>query len=173
MLDELIETIAVLDRLTLIADKAGLFKFQLKTLLDNFVGDVQIVADFGAYRERILDEFTRVMNQALAVAGVSEPRTDPGHLPDIYLVGHSEGSVVTFAALLTAMSARTQYPWINAVKGVMTIGSPIEVHHLLWPTLWQSLRPDIAGQASVDSMVQLSGPRRSHRCTNCEPRVNG
>jgi hypothetical protein len=23
----------------------------------------------------------------------------------------------------------------------MTIGSPIEVHHLLWPELWQDLRP--------------------------------
>jgi len=144
VLDELIETIAVLDRLTRVADKAGLFKFQLKTLLDNFVGDVQIVADFAAYRERILGEFTRVMDQALTVAGVTDPITESGHLPDIYLVGHSEGSVVTFIALLTALSARQKYPWIDAIKGVMTIGSPIEVHHLLWPKLWQSLTPDTA-----------------------------
>jgi len=149
VLDELIETIAVLDRLTLVADKAGLFKFQLKTLLDNFVGDVQIVADFGAYRERILAEFTRVMEQALAVAGAAgvNPATDADHLPNIHLVAHSEGSVVMFTALLAAMSARQKYPWIRAIKGVMTIGSPIEIHHLLWPNLWQSLRPDSAGAA--------------------------
>lgn len=148
VLDELIETIAVIDRLTLVADKAGLFKFQLKTLLDNFVGDVQIVADFGAYRERILGEFTRVMEQALTAAGVTDPIEQSGHLPDIYLVAHSEGSVVTFIALLTALSARQKYPWIGAVKGVMTIGSPIEVHHLLWPNLWQSLKPDAAAGAA-------------------------
>jgi hypothetical protein len=103
---------------------------------------VQIVADFGAYRERILGEFTRVMEQALVAAGVADPIKDRHHLPDIYLVAHSEGSVVMFTALLTAMSERRKYPWIDAIKGVMTIGSPIEVHHLLWPSLWQSLTPD-------------------------------
>jgi hypothetical protein len=87
------------------------------------------------------------MDQALAAAGVTDPIRESGRLPDIYLVAHSEGSVVTFIALLTALSARQKYPWIGAVKGVMTIGSPIEVHHLLWPSLWQSLRPDAAAAA--------------------------
>lgn len=142
VLDEMIETIAVLDRLTLVADKAGLFKFQLKSLLDNFVGDVQIVADFGGYRERILNEFSRVIDRAIAVARDADPTRDPAQSPDIYLVAHSEGSVVTFTALATALSARQKYPWIDAIKGVMTIGSPIEVHHLLWPRLWQSLQAE-------------------------------
>jgi hypothetical protein len=84
------------------------------------------------------------MQQALAAAGVTDPVNDSGDLPELYLVAHSEGSVVMFIALLTALSARQKYPWIAAIKGVMTIGSPIEVHHLLWPNLWQSLAPDTA-----------------------------
>ena len=44
-------------------------------------------------------------------------------------------------ALLTAIANPDKYPWIRSVKGVMTIGSPIEVHHLLWPELWQELEP--------------------------------
>ena len=142
VLDELIETVAVLGRLNTVAEKAGLFKFQLKTLLNDFVGDVQIVADFAAYRQRILDEFSRVMRATLTAAGVHDPIRADDSLPEVYLVGHSEGSVVVFLAVLTALADRGKYPWINAVKGVMTIGSPIEVHHLLWPELWHSLEPD-------------------------------
>ena len=33
----------------------------------------------------------------------------------------------------------------------MTIGSPIEVHHLLWPDLWRGLKPDaeMAGRPRI------------------------
>ena len=97
---------------------------------------MQIVADFRTYRDEILKSFGAVMAEALQLA--------PKGPVELYLVGHSEGSVLTFIALVTALSDPTQHKWINSVKGVMTIGSPIETHHLLWPELWQHLRPDVS-----------------------------
>lgn len=135
VLDELIDVVFVLERLTWVADRAGLFKFNLKTLLADFLGDVQIVADFVGYRQRILAEFDTVMKAALQLKS-------GGQDPNLYLVAHSEGSVVAFLALLTALSQPSSaHPWIRSVRGFMTIGSPIETHHLLWPNLWSELRP--------------------------------
>ena len=53
----MVETIRTLQRVTFVAEKAGLFKFDLGQLLTDFVGDVQLVADFQVYRQRIIDEF--------------------------------------------------------------------------------------------------------------------
>ena len=104
----------------------------------DFLGDVQIVADFQGYRQRILDEFDAVMTQAAALG--------PGDVPaELYVVAHSEGTVVAFLALLNALADPEAHPWIAAVRGVMTIGSPIEIHHLLWPELWQQAGPDNEG----------------------------
>jgi hypothetical protein len=133
VLDEMIETIAVLERLNYVLAKAGLPKFNLNELLTDFLGDVQIVVDFQAYRDEILTSFGAVMDQALNLR--------PRHPVELHLIAHSEGSVLTFMSLLTALSNPARHPWIHSVRGVMTIGSPIEVHHLLWPELWHGLRP--------------------------------
>jgi hypothetical protein len=136
VLDEMIETIAVLERLNLLAAKAGLFEFKLQTLLRDFVGDVQVVADFPTYRAQILKTVDDVMTAGLKLGD--------GKPTELYVVAHSEGSVVAFLALLTAIANPKQYPWIESTRGLMTIGSPIETHHLLWPELWRdvpALRP--------------------------------
>jgi hypothetical protein len=132
VLDEMIDTVFVLERLTSIAKVAGVFSFNLRALLAEFLGDVQIVSEFVAYRHRILDEFDTVMTQTTALS----PATD------IYVVAHSEGSVVALLALLSALSDSTKYPWITSVRGFMTIGSPIETHVVLWPQLWTDFKPD-------------------------------
>ena len=134
VLHEMIETIAVLERVNFLLAKAGMFKFNLNELLTDFLGDVQIVADFQAYRDEILTSFGRVMNDALALA------SERG--ADLHLIAHSEGSVIAFLALISALSEPDRHPWIRSVRGVMTIGSPIEIHHLLWPELWQHLSCD-------------------------------
>lgn len=133
VLDELVDTIAVLERINLLASKAGLFNFNLHKLLTAFVGDVQIVADFPVYRDRILKAFDEVMSKIVKLG--------EGAPVECYLVAHSEGSVVAFLALLKALADPERHPWIESVRGIMTIGSPIETHHLLWPELWQDLRP--------------------------------
>ena len=94
--------------------KAGVEGLDIQQLLTDFLGDVQIVADFGEYRQQILAHFGDVMNSAIAGSTDTE----------LYLVAHSEGSVITFLTLLEALDDPGQHPWIRAVKGLMTIGSP-------------------------------------------------
>ncbi|HEY0549763.1 MAG TPA: hypothetical protein VGF13_09180, partial [Verrucomicrobiae bacterium] len=57
----------------------------------------------------------------------------------IHIVAHSEGTVVTFRGLLEALSAKGDkgYEWIEKVKSLMTIGSPIDKHIVMWPNLWR------------------------------------
>lgn len=134
VVDEMVETIKILERLNFLASKAGLFTFNLGTLMRTFVGDVQIVADFPARRKEILKQFDDVMKGVIKLG-------NPAGDVEVYLVAHSEGSVVAFLALLQALADPDTYPWIKAVKGLMTIGSPIETHQLFWPELWSDLKP--------------------------------
>jgi hypothetical protein len=142
VLDEMIDAIGVLGNLTFLAEKAGLFKFDLDDLLTSFVGDVQIVADFANYRERVA---RHVWNILEAVHANNEEA-------EIYLVAHSEGTVVTLFTLLKALCVGTQNPpppprpgWIEQVRGLMTIGSPIDKHIVLWMRMWDDVeRPDLS-----------------------------
>lgn len=135
VLEEMIETITVVERLLLIAEKAGLFKFNLKDILVSYLGDVQLVADFKKYREQILYRFFAVMNYVAKFNSEAE----------IYIVAHSEGTVVAFLSLLAAVCDKPpgdapdpnlSCAWIRQVSGLMTIGSPIDKHLILWPDLW-------------------------------------
>ncbi|HST23791.1 MAG TPA: MFS transporter, partial [Blastocatellia bacterium] len=129
VLEEMIETIAILERLTFLAEKAGVFKFDLNGLLVNYLGDVQLVTEFTLFRDKILTEFDNVMD------AIMQNNSDA----DIYIVAHSEGTVVSFKGLLKAMcNTRTAgSDWIKNVRGFMTIGSPIDKHVILWPELWE------------------------------------
>ena len=128
VLDEMIQTIAILERISLLADRAGIFKFNLKNLLDCYLGDVQIVTEFREQRRKILDEFKLVMAEA--------HRFDPE--AEIYIVAHSEGTVISFLGLLEALSAVQRPEWVSHVRGLMTLGSPIDKHLILWPDeLWR------------------------------------
>ncbi len=135
VLEEMIETIAILERLTFLAEKAGVFKFDLNGLLVNYLGDVQLVTEFTFFRDQILTEFDNVMD------AIMQNNSDA----DIYIVAHSEGTVVSFKGLLKAM-CNTRKPgsdWIKNVRGLMTIGSPIDKHIILWPELWEDVKtPD-------------------------------
>jgi hypothetical protein len=134
VLDEMIQTIAVLERICRLADRAGLFTFDLRKLLDNYLGDVQIVTEFKAQRGMILGEFRRVMKAAHQCAPQAE----------IHIVAHSEGTVVSFLGLLEALSDDQPPEWVKQVRGLMTIGSPIDKHLILWPEeLWRKFeKPD-------------------------------
>jgi hypothetical protein len=134
VVEEMVNTIQVLENLLFIAMKAGLFQFNLGQLLTDFVGCVQIVADFKDYGGNVFDRFAMTMRNLT--------RRMP-NLREIYIVAHSEGTVVSFKGLLTAMSA-TRSPdneWVDLVKGYMTIGSPLNKHIVMWPRLWQNVRP--------------------------------
>jgi hypothetical protein len=135
IIGEMVEGVAVLDRLFFLASKVTTFKFQLKNLLDAFLGDVQIVTDFEIQRGKLLGLFNAVMDK------IRKANPDV----DIYIIAHSEGTVVAFLGLLTAFhqygspdeNGQGRYGWIKQVRGLMTIGSPIEEHLILWPELFQ------------------------------------
>ncbi len=159
VVDEIVETVAVMQNLLAVADKAGLFKFDLAPVLRDYVGDVQLVADFKYQREVIVFRFHRVMQEIVSL--VSERcRCDP----EVYIVAHSEGTVISFLGILEALSrASTIDPdgevepvktdWIRCLRGFMTIGSPIDKHILLWPKLWEGMP---IGCDSKDGTVVLT-----------------
>lgn len=142
VLEEMIDTIAVLGNLLFLAEKAGILKFDLDTMLTAYLGDVQIVADFANYRARILAQFNEVLGP------VYDALKKQKEVPEIYIIAHSEGTVVAFMALLQAMCAPTpgeeppppRPSWIDQVRGFMTIGSPIDKHLILWPDMWNAVQ---------------------------------
>ncbi len=149
VVEEIVETVDVLEKLLYVAASAGLFKFELQSLLRDYVGDVQLVTDFPYYRQKIVYRFHKALAEILKAYG----QFYPGQRPEIYIVAHSEGSVISFLGLLQALSGLdvvdpdstapapvpVDHSWIQYVRGFMTIGSPIDKHLVLWPQLWDGL----------------------------------
>ncbi|MGI9025997.1 MAG: hypothetical protein ACR2GP_10525 [Burkholderiaceae bacterium] len=131
VLTEMIQTVAVLERLCFLADRAGLFTFDLRKLLDDYLGDVQVVAEFGDSRHKIIKAFSDVMENA----NKEYPNAE------IYVIAHSEGTVVSFLGLLQAFRQPVPPTWTTRVRGLMTIGSPIDKHLMLWPELFEGDGP--------------------------------
>ncbi len=146
ILGELIETIAVTDRLLSLARKANLGDFDLKRILDQFLGDVQFFTDFSWYRQRIVGRF----NEVLTRIHDNHPEAE------IVLIAHSEGTVVAFTGLLLAAAGQdaagkqTAEPagWLPKVRALMTLGSPIDKHLVLWPEIWREIGPPVAVPAA-------------------------
>ncbi|NBB11486.1 MFS transporter [Pseudomonas sp. SLFW] len=147
--EEIIEAITLMENLAWVFKKLGLFEINISSLLADYLGDVQLVAEFHGYRQLIVNRFHDAMTQLLerfegAYSGAQE----------IYIVAHSEGTVISFLALLEALSSpvgrestgengrKITYRWVQYVRGFMTLGSPIDKHLLLWPKLWPSDRLD-------------------------------
>ncbi len=162
--EEVIETIDVLENLLWITGKAGVFKFEIGELLRNYIDDVQIVTDFPFYREKILYR----LHSALAAIVATYKETYPGRVPDIYLVAHSEGTVISLLGLLQALSGHViqdqedparsvDTSWVTFVRGFMTIGSPIDKHIALWPKLWEEFNMTSSTEPS-GAVVLTSGP---------------
>ncbi|MDR7272253.1 hypothetical protein J2X20_004927 [Pelomonas saccharophila] len=147
VVDEIVETVGVLESLLAVLARMGIFKFELAPLLRDYVGDVQLVTDFPYYRDKILHRFHSALEQVVATFREACPGCDP----EIYIVAHSEGTVISFLGLLQALSGKSVIDpdkpsgppvddgWIRFVRGYMTIGSPIDKHIVLWPALWQDL----------------------------------
>jgi hypothetical protein len=146
VLEEIIDTVYVLENLTFLAEKAGLMKFNLRRVLEEYLGDVQIVTEFQQFRTDIVGRFHSAMEQIHAKYPAAR----------LHIVAHSEGTVVSFLGLLHALSGEQVIPavpggagpqvvaasgaippWLEKVHGYMTIGSPIDKHILLWAKLFE------------------------------------
>lgn len=130
VLEDLITGIQVLETLTFLAKKAGVVDFNLKKLLEDYLGDVQVVTEFTCLRDKIVGRFTEIM----------EIVYDSHQEAEIYIVAHSEGTVISWLGLLEAMSAVKTPPWLPLVRGFMTFGSPIDKHLILWPQLFSGFK---------------------------------
>lgn len=161
VIEEVIEGIEVLDNLFFLASKAGIFHFELATVLRDYVDDVQVVTEFEQLRNDILLRFHTIM------AGIIEHLRSQGEAdPELYVVAHSEGTVVSFLAMLQAIEGKliqttdstgkalkyAPTEWIKQVRGFMTFGSPIDKHLVLWPTLWRDL--DLQGKGAVGKRIE-------------------
>jgi hypothetical protein len=67
---------------------------------------------------------------------------------DIYIVAHSEGTVVAFLGLLEGLA--NGEPWVRDVKGLMTIGSPLNKHVLIWREIFDEYK--VPPDAPVDKI---------------------
>lgn len=154
VLYEAIDTLRILERLAFITEKAGIFKFDLNRVLTDFLGDVQIVTEFGTYRAEIQERFYTALKKAHELDKEAE----------IYIVSHSEGTVISFLSLLAAVGdpSNPEFAWIRKVKGFMTLGSPIDKHIILWPELWtacQAAAPGIdKGQIKWRNYYDIGDP---------------
>jgi hypothetical protein len=145
VIEEIISGVAVAERFTSLAAKMGLIEeVSLKKLLDDYLNDVQLVAEFDHYRGRMLDTFCRVMEHIVEVC------EDP--VPEIYVVAHSEGTVVSFLGLLEGLKSNSR--WIKQVKGFMTIGSPLNKHVILWPDLFQKYQEPLGPPPALGAPIK-------------------
>lgn len=162
VLEEIIETVYTLENLTFLAEKAGMMKFDLKRVLEEYLGDVQIVTEFTLFRLDIIGRFHSAMQQI--------HREHPE--ANLHIVAHSEGTVVSFLGLLHALSGQRILPanveggavldrigripqWLTKLRGYLTIGSPIDKHILLWPSLFKDF--DFAPACDF-----FNGPHKIH-----------
>jgi hypothetical protein len=139
VVEEMIQTLAVLERLSFLAAQAGLFTFDLKKLLENYLGDVQIVAEFDSSRKTILEAFEKTMTEV----SIQYPAAE------VYVIAHSEGTVVSLLGLLAAGRQHPPPDWLGQVRGFMTLGSPLDKHLILWPGLFGDEPPSRAFRATA------------------------
>lgn len=173
--ETLAEGVAVIERLCQLATKVGAPKFEVGALLRDFVGDVQTVTEFPQYRNMILYRFHAALN-----AIVTTFRARYGNDPEIYLVAHSEGTVISMLALLQALSSM-ELPdpegkgkiedgaWVEHLHGFMTLGSPIDKHIALWPELWKEF--SFVKSAKVDGQVKICSSRKDAKPVMLRQRI--
>lgn len=109
---------------------AGMGDVQIGDLLTQFLGDVQYVTEFKDIRERVIARFLDRMASL-------EIKPDD----EIIVISHSEGTVVSFLGLLTALLDSEAVDsnvsnWRSQVTGFVTLGSPIDKHLTVWGELW-------------------------------------
>src|SRR5262249_7695844 len=125
VLKEGLQTLEVLEWLCYLGGKLGLFHFDLNKVALDYLDDVQLVADFKDKSDEIVQPFSDKM--------VAIHKECPE--AEIYIVSHSEGTVVSLLGLLKAMCGQDESGWLDHVRGWMTLGSPIDKHLTLWPEL--------------------------------------
>ena len=131
--------LGIVDKLAVIFKRAGVFM----SVLNRFVGDVQMYGESQDIRDRIDAHFAAVL------ARVGQDARDTAQdlgvelaPPEIFVVAHSEGTVVSYSSLVKAAIA--QAPWLASVKALVTLGSPIDKHFGIWATRFLTRHEGVA-----------------------------
>jgi hypothetical protein len=157
VLREMGETLSVLGRVFYLSGKMGLFSFDLDKVVKDYLDDVQLVAEFKEQSGMVIRRFSEQLDT------IYQEVTKLGVQPEIYLVTHSEGTVVALLGLLSAICGKdpvhgaVRPPWLDAVRGWMTIGSPIDKHLVLWPELFEDLKTPVhqpTGQTAKQTLIE-------------------
>ena len=151
VLEEFVDGIQLVETIGKVGGRVGLPEFNAAKVLNDYVNDVQVVAEFREQRERIVSRFIRTLRKVHAAHPDAE----------IHIVAHSEGTVVALLGLLHAFCDTKFYrascyhldedteekvqdiqpgkgrQWLAKVRGLITIGSPIDKHIVMWPELWE------------------------------------
>jgi hypothetical protein len=124
-IDNLETLLGLLDKLATISRKTKLFS----RIMCDFLGDVQMYAEVDPIHNTVNDVFRDALND------IADTRRKIGvgfNSSEIYIVAHSEGTVVSWKSLMLARSAAVTPAWLDEIKGFVTLGSPIDKHHLFW-----------------------------------------
>lgn len=126
----------------------------LFALLERTIGDVtNYVASAGRVVEA--EPIASVADEVMARFRAAHSRAVDEGCRDIYVVAHSLGTVIAYHALsghLTeSVNADAAVPPLR-VRGLFTIGSPLEKIRFIWPTLIET-RPLATAKASANSLV--------------------
>lgn len=129
VLQEAINAIFISELSMTVFKHAGAYKPKVERALTHYLGDVQLVSEFQVVREQILAQF----NKAMELVHNSAPGAE------IHIIAHSEGTVISFLGLLKNLKLGASAPaWVRKVKGLVTLGSPIDKHLVLWrEELWK------------------------------------
>lgn len=126
--------LGLLDKISSIYKKSS----ELKEILNKFLGDVQFYTESKDIREEINQRFLDVLGRINSFSsGIKEKMgIDAFESNEIYVIAHSEGTVVSYNSMVQAEKARQNnasgYDWLKQVKGFVTMGSPIDKHYTIW-----------------------------------------
>ncbi len=105
---------------------------QFLDILNHFLGDVQMYTESSQIRKTIDERFCSVLSRVEECRKLTAAQLNcqfPGE-PEIYIVAHSEGTVVSYRNLVAARHSRAQ--WFGQVRGLVTLGSPLDKHYTIW-----------------------------------------
>jgi len=126
-----VETILnLLRKLAVISKKAEI----LHWVLLKFMGDVQMYTEAPGVHAEINIEFNNTLADVAKVREkIHQKEGVRFDTAATYLVCHSEGTVVAWKCLVHAANTNPPPAWLGEVQGLVTMGSPIDKHHLIWP----------------------------------------
>lgn len=104
-------------------------------ILDKFLGDVQIYTEHAGIQRTINEHFLDVLGRVDGFVNQTRQKLDGTDFAfdgpaEIYVVSHSEGTVVSYNSLVEA--ALQQQPWLERVRALVTLGSPLDKHYTIW-----------------------------------------